>query len=149
MTEPRRVVKVDRPFRDDDEIASLTEQFEQCRLPYERWSHRAHLAVATTYLRRLGLEAATDLVRQNIQRYNRTCGQPDGYHETITRFYMHVIRRFLAERGAGLTVAEVVEELVRDVAGKESARAYYSAELLGSAEARAAWVEPDLRPLDS
>ena len=45
--------KTDPPFTSDAEIAELVRLFESCELPGERWTHRAHLAVAASYLRAL------------------------------------------------------------------------------------------------
>lgn len=54
------VVKQDIPFRSDDEIRDLVVRFERCVWPYERWTHRAHLALALSYLRQYPLDDATN-----------------------------------------------------------------------------------------
>src|SRR5687767_10729265 len=95
MSSVSKVVKIDIPFTDDAEIATLVEQFEQSRWPYERWTHRAHLAVAAFYLRTLPLAEATERMRFHIQQYNRTCGDPNGYHETITVLFMRLMHHRL------------------------------------------------------
>jgi hypothetical protein len=125
----------------------MVTRFEQCRWPYQRWTHRAHLAVAVVYPRRYPFADAKRLVSQNIQRYNRTCGDPQGYHETITWFFLRMISRFLSDSAADMSIVEIVDELSRrwDVACLQE---YYSLERLWSPEARGAWVEPDLKPLD-
>jgi hypothetical protein len=144
----QRVEKQDIPFRTDAEVRELVEQFEQCRWPYERWTHRAHVAVAVSYLRALPLEEAIERMRRNIQRYNAfSGGDPNGYHETITIFFLRLIAGYLSTHADGGTVAEIVNALCAGRASKDSPLAYYSAERLSSAEARAGWVEPDLRPL--
>jgi hypothetical protein len=147
MPGARPVIKQDIPFRSDEEILEMVTRFEQCRWPSERWTHRAHLAVAVVYLRQYPFPEAEQLVKQNIQRYNRTCGDPQGYHETITLFFLRVISRFLEDRAADRSIVEIVDELARrcDMAGL---REYYSPERLWSAEARGTWIEPDLKPLD-
>src|SRR5262249_4118704 len=85
--------KPDPPFTSDSEIADLVRLFESCELPGERWTHRAHLAVAATYLRRYPLSEATDRVRLPIQRYNASRGNRIGYHETITVVFMRLVSR--------------------------------------------------------
>jgi GNAT superfamily N-acetyltransferase len=150
VTPHQRLQKQDVPFRSDAEVRELVEQFEQCRWPYERWTHRAHIAVAVSYLRSLPLEEATERMRWNIQRYNASSGgDPNGYHETITIFFLRLIALCLRTRGDGESIAEMVNALYAGRASKESPLAYYSAQRLSSAEARAGWVEPDLRPLES
>jgi hypothetical protein len=139
-------LKRDIPFATDAQIAELVEKFEACTWPYERWTHRAHLAVATHYLTRLPFEEALARIRNNIQQYNRTCGDPDGYHETITVFFMRFVQRHLHDQSGAIALADIVEELFRNY-GMGCLLTYYSAERLWSADARTRWLEPDVRPL--
>jgi hypothetical protein len=140
--------KVDVPFRDDGEIAEMVEQFEAGTWPHERWTHRAHLAVAISYLRQYAFEEAVARARRNIQEYNRIQGEAKGYHETITLLFMRRVRSWLEREGAGeMGIARIVEELFL-VLDMRWPLAYYSEERLWSAEARREWVEPDLRGLD-
>lgn len=141
------VVKRDIPFRSDAEIRDLVEQFEQCRWPYERWTHRAHLAIAVSYLRQRPLEEATRRIRRCIQTYNRKCGDPDGYHETLTVFFMRFIAHYLKHYQDGRATVEVVDELFCRC-GVSLPLDYYSAERLWSAEARRDWLDPDRKPLE-
>jgi hypothetical protein len=147
MSGSRKRPKLDVPFTNDEEVADMVEQFEQCRWPNERWTHRAHLAVAVSYLRRLPYAAALERVRHHIRLYNRTCGDGDGYHETITVLFMRKVDGLLKEVGGGASAVEVVEELSRSCDMSWLLR-YYTEEWLWSAEARCGWVEPDVRPLD-
>ena len=70
-------------------------------LPRAEWTHEAHLA-ATTYLllRRPDIDLDTELPGI-IRRYNESVGgvnsDTEGYHETITRVFLHGVRLFLAE----------------------------------------------------
>src|SRR5262249_28602556 len=99
MSDTARAAKRDIPFRSDDEVRELVEQFEQCRWPYERWTHRSHLAVAVAYLRHRPFDVALATVRRHIQAYNLSRGDANGYHETITVFFMRFVRHHLASRG--------------------------------------------------
>ncbi len=137
--------KPDPPFGSDAEIAELVRLFESCELPGGRWTHRAHLAVAATYLRHYPLPEATDRARAHIRRYNATRGNHTGYHETITVLFMRLVARELPTNGRGL--AEFVSGLASRFPVSRLLD-YYSADRLWSTEARAGFVEPDLRPLD-
>jgi hypothetical protein len=145
MAESRK--KLDIPFGSDTEIAEMVEQFEQCQWPYERWTHRAHLGVAATYLQRFPFEIALECVRHHIQQYNQKCGDPNGYHETVTILFMRKVSGYLKEQipEASLTVAV-------DILAKECNMnwllKYYTAEQLWSSEAKRSWLEPDLQVLD-
>lgn len=50
------------------ELESLVRRFEDCTLPREEWTHRAHLAIAVWYLSHLPREVATERIRMGIQR---------------------------------------------------------------------------------
>ena len=141
--------KVDLPFRDDAEIAVLIEQFEACQYPYERWTHRAHLAVAVVYLRHYAFDDAVARIRRHIQQYNLTNGDPAGYHETLTLLFMRRVSGDLKNRRSDTTttIARIVEELFQSF-DMRWPLVYYSADRLWSAEARSTWVEPDLKVLD-
>ena len=143
----------DRPFGSDEELEALVSGFEDGSLPKPRWSHRAHLAVGLVYLDRMPAPVALALLRERIRRYNVVSGGENtstaGYHETITRFYIYIVRRFIAEtRDDEGTLAERANRLYQRYGARDLARRYYSEARLFSVEARASWVEPDLRPLD-
>ncbi len=138
--------KIDSPLRSDSELHELVAGFDDCSWPFERWTHRAHLAVATAYLGRYPLTEATDRARAGIQLYNRTRGDGVGYHETLTVLFMRLVARELrVAQPTGLAA------FVNDLAERfrvEALLGYYSRERLFSAEARAEFIEPDLRPID-
>ncbi len=94
---------------------------------------------------------AIERVRAGIKRYNVTCGVVDsptrGYHETITRFYMLLVGRYLAECDDRSDWVAVTNRLFELHGHKDAPLAYYTRDRLMSAEARAGWVPPDLRPL--
>jgi hypothetical protein len=146
-------VGVDRPFADAGELAALIAGFEDGTLPRPRWTHRAHLAVGRDYCSRMPAEAALALLRERIRRYNVASGGVNsataGYHETITRFYVWVVGRFLREEGdASGDPAERANRLFERYGARDLPRRYYSDARLFSVEARACWMEPDLRPLE-
>lgn len=75
-----------------------------------------------------------------------------GYHETITRFYIWAVGRYLAARRAGQPSAPILDltnELLGSRYGERSYPLdYYTRERLMSWEARTEWVEPDVRALE-
>ena len=145
MAERRK--KIDEPFTSDADVAAMVERFERCDWPYERCTHRAHLGVSLCYLRAYAFDDALTRVRHHIQLYNRTCGDPDGYHETITVLFMRRVRHHRRESPQDESLCDAIESLAKTCDMQWPLR-YYSSELLWSAEAKARWVEPDVRPLD-
>ena len=70
-----------------------------------------------------------------------------GYHETITRFYMQVVSRHVADAGATGDWADRANRFVARYGLRDLPLAHYSEARLKSPEARFGWLEPDLRPL--
>lgn len=139
--------KGELPLREDAEIERLVSAFEARTLPCEAWTHRAHLAVAITYIRRYGYPRALTELRRTITAYNLACGKPGGYSETITMLFL---RKVAAESKHDRCLVSLPAELARleALCGVEWMYRYYSRALIWSSEARRQWVEPDLLELD-
>ena len=139
------------PYRHLAEIERVVQRFRDCTLPCDEWTHAAHLIVGLWTARELPSAAALDHIRAGILRYNATCGVRDspGYHETITRFYMWLIGKYLAKVADRSNWVAVTNELV-EYAGAEPNLPghYYSREVVMSDAARVGWVPPDLHPLE-
>src|SRR6476469_5648570 len=92
-----------RLFVSDAEIEHLGAGLLDCTLRREEWTHEAHLA-ATAYLvlRRpeIDLDSALGGI---IRRHNESVGgvnsDTEGYHESITRAFLHGVRLFLGKAG--------------------------------------------------
>ncbi len=135
-------------------LPPLVARFEDCTLPKEEWTHRAHLTVGLWYASGLPYGEALVAVREGILRLNVAHGVPTtptrGYHETITRFYLRVLCHYVAseeERPVGRW-AERVARLLSRYGDRELPLRHYTKDLLMSPEARFGWVEPDLLPLE-
>jgi len=69
----------------------------------------------------------------------------EGYHETITRLFLHGVRLFLAEANPQEPLHKLVNELLLSPMGRRDwPLRFYSSERLFSVEARRAFVPPDL-----
>ena len=128
------------------ELESLVRRFENCTLPREEWTHRAHLSVAVWYLFQLPRKVATERIRAGIQRYNTSLGNT-GYHETITLSWVAIMAAFLHEASPEKTVAELATEAATRFAASDYLLRHFSKQRLFSETDRREWVEPDLDPL--
>jgi hypothetical protein len=139
-------------YRTAAEIECLVRNFESCLLPRDRWTHPAHLTVGLWYLLRHPWPEAARLVRAAIKRYNEANGiittRESGYHETITLFWLRMVRRYLETASRECSLVALANGLVERCGNKGLALEYYTRERLMSWEARAGWVEPDLKSLD-
>ena len=129
----------------------LVEAFVSCTLPKEKWTHDAHLRVGLWHLLHYSPSESMERLRQNIKKYNVACGientETQGYHETITRFYVWLINRFIQQTDCSEPIDLLADELINRYGDKSLPFSYYSRDRLISKTARLQWVEPDLKPL--
>lgn len=135
---------------DYPEAEAFIGRFEALHLPREHWTHEAHLIAGFWYAWRLPMPAALDEVRTRIRAHNEAVGTANtdtgGYHESITRLYMHAIASHVAAHRA-LGFEESLRQLLASpIAARDWPLRHYSSERLFSVAARRGWVEPDLRP---
>lgn len=141
-----------RLFASDAAITRIGEGLLARTLPRPDWTHEAHLA-ATIYLltRRPDIDLDKDLPGI-IRRYNVSVGgvndDTQGYHETITRVFLHGARLFLAGAGPDAPLHDLINALLLSPMGRRDwPLRFYSAERLFSVEARRHFVSPDLAEL--
>jgi hypothetical protein len=76
----------------DDELVNA---WESLSLPFDEWTHRAHVKVAFTYLTRHSFPEALAKMRSGVKAYNDRNKVPEnptsGYNETTTHAFMHLI----------------------------------------------------------
>jgi hypothetical protein len=129
--------------------SELWEAFAQAALPEKEWTHRAHLRMAWLFSARYPLDEAHVLIRVGIIRLNAAQGLVEtparGYHETITRVWLVLMRALMKEVPAKDSL-DLIERCA-DRLGKDALLRHYSRERINGVEARARFVEPDLLPL--
>ena len=141
-----------RLFTSDADVAHVGEGLLARDLPRAEWTHEAHLAATAYFLLRhpeINVEAELPGL---IRRYNETVGgvnsDTEGYHETITRIFLHGVRLFLAEADHSEPLHELVNDLLLSPIGRRDwPFRYYSSDRLFSVEARRDFVAPDLAAL--
>jgi phage tail sheath gpL-like len=133
----------------DEATDALIAEFEARTLDKTKWTHAAHVTTALAYVRTLGSDEALARLRTNIRAYNAAAGSPpDAYHETVTRAWVAIIVRFLAESDPARPFATLLAALLERCGRKDYLLKHYSRELLFSNLARAEWVLPDLAKLE-
>lgn len=110
----------------------------------EDFSHEDHVRMAFAYARRGGEDAAVRGARR-IRGLAEALGASGKYHDTVTVAWARIVARL-----AATSSAPSFEEFLRQhpqLRQRDMLGAFYSRDLLLSAPARAAFVEPDLAPL--
>ena len=132
-------------FKNDKEVRKLVSAFESCTIHPGEFRHYQHLAVALWYLKHFSYEEASEKMRTGIKRLAEAHGKT-GYHETITIFWIEVVRGFLRNQSAAETIFELANRLANEY-NKTLIGDYYSEVTLNSVKAKNEWVEPDLKSL--
>ena len=135
-------------YENEREVLELVRSFEDATIAHDDWKHAEHLVVALYYLTRHDLDTAYGKMRDGILnllvagfKVDLTKEMP--YHETITLFWMRTVAEFNASKN-GASLLEKANEVAYKW-DKDYPLKYYSRELLFSDEARAKFVDPDLR----
>lgn len=141
-----------QPFGSDAAILAIVEAFRARTLRFADWSHQAHLATGLWHVATYGEAAARDVLREGIKAYNVAVGRANddmrGYHETVTMYFVWSAARFLEAQPPADLAGRVNAYVGGPFGAKDGIFAFWTRERLLSPQARLAWVEPDIRPLD-
>lgn len=135
------------PTRDGAQIEALVRAFEECSLSAAEFDHHAHMTVALVYLDRLPSSEAFACMRERIQVFAAHHGQTALYHETITRFWMIVLRHALDQEATSRPFPDRVHDILATWGNTSVLFRHYTKERVLSDQAKRSWIEPDLLPL--
>lgn len=131
----------------DDEFLAA---FEDYTLPFEQWTHHAHVRVAYLYASTHDLNSAINRMRASIKAYNKATETPEaidrGYHDTITQAFMTLVFAANVQTGPHGSSNDFCDSHP-ELLSKQALLNYYSRERIMTMEAKREFVEPDLCPL--
>lgn len=132
----------------NDMVAHVYEGVRSRTLPRPEWTHPAHLVFATGLILDRGIAMAETEAPALIRAYNLSVGgindDTQGYHHTITIFFLRTIDGFLDRVGKAEAGDAATALLASELAGTDYPLRFYSSALLFSVEARREWRPPDL-----
>jgi hypothetical protein len=142
-----------RLFTNDAAITHVGEGLLARTLPRPEWTHEAHLAACLWLVRERPEIALEQELPGIIRSYNESVGgindDTQGYHETLTQFYLVTVRAY-HNKHPHLPLVSAVNGLLQGPLGKRDwPMRFYSADLLFSVGARRKFVDPDLLPLSA
>lgn len=132
-----QLTKADRQFRS---------AVESAQFPVSDFNHRAHLRLAYVYLADTDdVPHAVDAMRKTLLGLLEHAGvdPAEKYHETMTEAWILAVHHFMNE-GAGAQSADDFIDQNPDLLDANIMLTHYSHDLLFSAPARQAFVQPDL-----
>lgn len=134
------------PYRTVAEIEEIVRRFETCQYKPEEFPHTKHVTVAAWYLSHEDKEAAKERMRLGLIRFVQHHGK-NAFHETITQFWLRMVDDHLRRDRSTGDLISAINEIVSRLTDKNLIYEYYSRGRLDSPEAKAGWVEPDLKPI--
>ena len=132
-------------YENDESIQEVVRKFERCEYAPQEFTHAYHLTVACWYLSTLSSEEALIRMRTRLQTFSAHHGK-QGYHETITRFWIKLLKQSLAVESSAIPLVERVNRTI-NAFPKDTLFDYYTRDRVMSDVAKREWIEPDLRTL--
>lgn len=142
---------MDFSFKQKETVDTLVALFQDRTLPANEWTHEAHLVVGLWHLKNFTLAEATCMLRSGIITYNLASGGENtperGYHETLTLLWIKIIHNFV-KKNKDMPLLDLCNAFLSSpYADRSFPFEFYTRNTLMSTEARAFWVEPDLKNL--
>jgi len=135
-------------YTDQAEIEAVVQGFESCTTEKDDFSHASHLTVAALYLYNLNEREATEKMRTGLLRFLNHHGiGPTKFHETLTVFWIKILRAYLLQLDPQTSLVEMTNTVVERAGNSRLVFDYYSEERLRSDEAREKWILPDLKDM--
>jgi hypothetical protein len=137
----------------DHDASNLVASLESLTLPFDQWTHRAHVKVAYTYLRRHSFQEALGKLAATIQAYNAHHHVPDsptsGYNQTTTHAFLHLIAATIAayNQTHPTTTADHFCDTHPQLMTRHALRLFYSPQQRMHPLAKTRFIPPDLAPL--
>lgn len=131
-----------------EKAEKLVAQFMDCSLPADEWDHGGHLVMGL-YMNAKHGDTAYAEIKKHLQQYVKSLGK-NGYHETMTQFWLWAIRHFRKDIEDGLTWTQTnLDDLIFDdhLTRRNLWQDYYSDELMMSEQAKKEFVAPDKKAL--
>ncbi|XP_074648715.1 NADH-dependent FAD reductase-like isoform X2 [Tubulanus polymorphus] len=125
--------------------------FEDKTLPFEDWTHIAHIRMAWNYIRIHGHYKAVPIIIKGIKNYNEENKDKisRGYHETVTQFFIHMITDALYRCDSDNSTFEQFLDHNKYLLDSGLLYQFYSKEIIDSKQAAERYLPPDKKMLPS
>jgi hypothetical protein len=134
-------------YRTDQEIEQLVREFEAGTLPNSEFNHHAHMTVAIWYLAHAPYPQAVERMRTSIRLFAARQHHEHLYNETITLFWLKLLRHVLDHTPSHLSLADATYQILSRWGSMQFVFKHYTKELAFSEKAKQSWVEPDVRDM--
>lgn len=124
------------------------QQFMQCQLDAQDFTHLAHLRLAYLRIQRDGIEVAKRFIPIHLKVYCESVGAADKFNLTLTIAAIKAVHQFMKKSKADGFSNFIAEfpELRNNFKGLLAC--HYGFDILNSEKARTTFMDPDLIPFD-
>jgi len=140
--------KVSYPFLENEQaLDEFVSRWEAGQLTKPEWTHAAHVGTAAYRAFHLDEEPLFRHMKAHIIHHNECVGtantEDNGYHETLTRFWVTTISEFV-NNGHFSTRFEAVKQAAQAFGeDRERHRRYYDFDVVRDRRARREWIKPE------
>lgn len=124
------------------------EQFTNCTLKPELFSHEAHLRLGWINIKNLGLKKGEENIQKQLQNFVAHVGAQDKYNKTVTIVAMKAIYHFMKQTKTDNFKDFINENSKLKNNFKQLIASHYSNDIFKSQKAKTSFLEPDLIPFD-
>ena len=128
--------------------AQFEEQFANCTLNPDLFSHEAHLRLAWIHIGKYGLERAIKNVSAQLINFTIFLGETDKYNETVTVAAVKIVNHFRLKSHCD-NFKDFIHAHPRLLNNfKELLESHYTTDIFVSEKAKKVYLKPELIPFD-
>jgi len=133
-----------------DVDAQFLNDFQTGILPFEQWTHKAHIRMAYLVCKSSkNFEEALAKIRQGIQNFNglHVSKLTVGFHETMTQLWTTLVWNATQKCDSSVSDSNDFINQNRYLLDSSLWKQYYSPILMFSPDAKRGFIPPDLKPI--
>ena len=124
------------------------QQFQDCTLNPELFTHEAHLRLAYIHINKYGVKLAERNITSQLKAFVIHLGALDKYNETLTLAAVKAVYHFTLKSKSSDFQSFVLEFPRLKSNFRELMASHYSVDIFNSNKAKKEFLEPDLLPFD-
>lgn len=131
--------------------AQFLNDFQTGVLPFEQWTHRAHIRMAYLVCKSSkNFEEALEHIRQGIQHFNglHASKLTIGFHETMTQLWATIVWNAIKKSDSSILDSNHFIDQNSYLLDSSLWKQYYSPTLMFSPDAKRSFTPPDLKSIE-
>ena len=121
-------------------------QFANCTLNPELFSHEAHLRLAWIHITKYGIDKAEENIQTQLKNFVQFVGASDKYNKTLTIVAIKAVNHFILQSKSNHFNNFIIEFPQLKTAFKPLINSHYSIDIFNSEKAKTEFIKPDVSP---